>query len=151
MMKSMLLFLFALLLPLLLLGCTPPAPTDVPIKAALDAVLQSDEFTQEERDAFQSVSVHNDEAKVWLKANFSTEEKTIIAVSKHIGQVFAETFRDAAMDSKYKRPKYNVEVWMKITDDKGSHNALVAEYFYNLGHAKVEGEQYGLGAVKGIR
>ena len=152
MMRSVLSIFIISLLPLLLLGgCRPAAPTDAPVKAALEAVIQTDQFTADEKNAFESVTVHNEEAKVWLKANFSTDQPTITAVAKHIGEVFAKTFYDTAMEKKYLQPKYNIELWMRVTTDKGTHNALVAEYFYNLQRNKVEGKAYGLGEVKEIR
>ena len=151
-MRSILSIFIISLVPLLLFGgCRPPAPTDEPVKAALEAVLQTDQFTQEERDAVQSISVHSEEAKVWLKAGFTNDQDKINAVAEHIGMVFANTFYEAAMDRDFKSPKYNIEFWMKISDEKGSHKALVAEYWYNLQRSKAEGKKYGLGAVKDIR
>jgi len=151
-MRSILTVFIISLLPLLLWGgCAPPAPTDEPIKAALEAVLQTDEFAQEERDAVQSITVHGAEAKVWFKTGFTNDGDKINALAEHVGMVFANTFYDTAMEKDFKQPKYNIELWMKVSGEKGSHNALVAEYWYNLQRSKAEGKKYGLGAVKEIR
>ena len=136
---------------LLATGCTPPGPVDEAAKQALWDVLQTDKVTPAERDAVESITVHNEEAKVRLKTGFSEDQPTITATGEKIAKVLAEEFYRVAMDYDFKSPKYNVEVWMKVKDEKGSFDALVCQWFYSLQLSRVQGENYGLGRSKDIR
>ncbi len=144
-------FLVPVLIILFVGGCAPPSPLDEVIKQGLTEYLQTDEFTPEERDAVASISVHKEEAKVRLKAGFSDDQPTITATGEKIAKAFAEKFYEIAMAHDYKQPKYNIEVWMKVSDDQGSFDALVAEWYYDLQRSRVEGQNYGLGRSKDIR
>jgi hypothetical protein len=132
-------------------GCTPEAPHDTPVQEALEAFLQSDEFTQEERDAVASIKVHNDNCWVWLKKGFSNDEEVITSTAKHIGDEFAEEFHQTAMKHNYKAPRYNVQIWMKITTDKGTHKAYIYLAYWDLQKARLYREAYGLAKFKGIK
>jgi hypothetical protein len=132
-------------------GCAPASPHDKPVKEALEALLQTDEFTQEERDAVGSIKVHNDMCWVWFKKNFTEEGETITTFSQHIAKQFANEFFEVAMDNGYRAPRYQVQVWMKITDDKGTHEARLCDAYYDLQKARLYFEAYGLGKYVGIK
>ena len=144
--------LFAALVGLIIAGgCTPPGPVDEAVKEALNNVLQTEEFTQQERDAVQSIKVHNEEAKVWLKSGFSTDQQTVTAVAEHVGKVLAKTFYQTAMSKGYMEDKYNIEVWMRASDSKGPFNALVAEWAWNIQTDRTVGNNYGTSRTREIR
>jgi hypothetical protein len=132
-------------------GCTPGGPVDDDVEEALNALLLTEEFTDEEREAVNSISVHNEECKVWLKTGFSDDSQKITEVAEHIAKAFAEEFYNVAMEKDYKQPKYNIEVWIKASDDKGSFKALVCEWFFDLQRDRVDGENYGIARYKEIR
>lgn len=132
-------------------GCMPAGPVDEEVKEALTNLVQTDVFTPEERDAVVSISVHNEEAKVRLRSGFSDDQPTITATGEKIAKELAEEFYKVAMKYDFKQPKYNVEVWMKIKDDKGSFDALVCEWYYDLQRSRTDGRNFGLGRSKDIR
>jgi hypothetical protein len=136
---------------LLFSGCTAASPHDGPVKLALEAKLATDEFTQEERDAVNSIKVHNDKCWVWLKKDWAQDSETITATAQHIGSVFAEEFWSKGMDMGFKAPKYMVQVWMKIPGEKGYHDSELVDAWWDTQKAKVDMEKYGLAEFKGIK
>ncbi len=136
---------------LLFCGCTAPSPHDEPVKQALEAKLATDEFTQEERDAVNSIKVHNDKCWVWLKKDWAQDAEKITGTSQHIGSVFAKEFWSKGMELGFKSPKYMVQVWMKIPGEDGYHDAQLVDAWWDTQKSKVSMEKYGLAEFKGIK
>ncbi len=135
---------------LLYSGCAPPAETDEPVRLALEALLLTDEFTQEERDAVSSIKVHNNIATVWFKKDFTNDGKKISDFSKHIASKFAEEFYNVAnKEHKYMAPKYIVQVFMKYTEKGETAKINPCDAWWDLNMGKLEVEPRGLGSMKG--
>jgi hypothetical protein len=134
---------------LVLGGCAPAATTDAPTKAAMEALLASDEFTQEERDCVESIKVHNNVTTVWLKKDFTSDGKKISEYSAHIAEQFAHEFYKVAKEYKYREPRYIIYVYMKLTDSEGTKKINPCDAWYDNQKDVVEVEQHGLGEFKG--
>ena len=132
-------------------GCISRAPTDEPVRLAMDALLQTEEFTQEERDAVKSISVHNNIATVWLHKDFTDDGTKISEISKHVSSIFAEEFWNVAKEYKYREPRYVVYIYMKITDSDGTKKVNPCDAWWDLNKNKLVVEEHGFGAIVEIR
>ncbi len=132
-------------------GCISRAPTDEPVRLAMDTLLQTDEFTQEERDAVKSISVHNNIATVWFHKDFTDDGTKISEISKHVASKFAEEFWQVAKEYKYREPRYVVYIYMKITDKDETVKANPCDAWWDLSKNKIVIEEHGLGGDIGIR
>jgi hypothetical protein len=132
-------------------GCTGSSPHDGPVEVALNVLLGSEEFTQEEREAVNSIKVHNETCWVWLKKDWTQEAEKITALAVHVGEAFSREFWDKAMEHGYKAPKYMVQVWMKIPGEEGYHDALVVDAWWDTMRNEADMEKYGLSEFKDIR
>lgn len=135
---------------LLYSGCTPPAETDEPVRLALEALLASDEFTQEERDAIKSIKVHNNITTVWFIKDFTKDGKKISEFSQHIASIFAVEFYNVAnKEHGYLVPKYEVRIYMKYTDKGETTKINPCDAWWDLNMGRLEVEPRGLGSMKG--
>ena len=132
-------------------GCISRAPTDEPTRLAMDTILQTEEFTQEERDAVKSISVHNNIATVWLHKDFTDDGTKISEVSKHVASKFAEEFWEVAKEYKYRESRYMVSVYLKVTDTNGTTKTNPCDAWWDLNKNKVMIEEHGLGPIDEIR
>ena len=135
----------------LVTSCIAAGAVDVEAKEAMMAHLQTDEFTPEERAAVKSISVHNEEGKIWLVKGFTEDDKVIYSVSEHLAVEMVKILADVAIEHKYMNPEYRIEIWIKIETHDGTHKANPAEAFYDLALREVDVDLHGLGKVGEIR